>query len=157
MKSIVIETIAKIILVIITISLVVYIMYSAFFSRSEEIYCTETLRQGVFDPKCTKYYSLTRVVKINGSYDSLVGDIAGFILKCYNDYIEKNYSIVICYSIDILNKTKISKKDIINFLKDYTTFDTSILYFSGSLNNDDITYEKQLFIIFNNSKIYLWQ
>ncbi|MGB9674552.1 MAG: hypothetical protein ACP5G1_01210 [Nanopusillaceae archaeon] len=155
--NIAIEQVFYIIIGIISFSVLAYLMYNMFFSKSSGYYCKTLISQGGFSPECSEYYpSAIKIYFENKTKSEIAFDIAGYILNCYNKNVNTDKLLDVCYDLYIAENVNVDVNDIITNLNKYTTFDTKKL----ELNLKYRTYlapRQSIFIIYNNSKIILWQ
>ena len=157
-NDIALDTVFIIIIAIISVFIILDIIYTKFFANSEAYYCKTLISEGGFSPECEKYYpSAINIIFTNQSSDESYSDIAGYIVNCYNNNVNTNRLFNICYDIYIDENFTLDATNIINILEEYSTFNTNNIVFHLKDNQNTIYPYESLFVIYNNSKIILWQ
>jgi len=134
------STIAKIIIALVSFSLLVYLFLIKFPKFAEEIKCKELLKQGIIKKECLKYYS-----EIEEVYAKDAEELAGYIVACYYKALEEGKKEYFCYLVYL--NTTIDKNSIIGNITQYSTLNSS------KVNLLRKSYKGLVLVYFENGKV----
>ncbi len=154
-----IDQIFILIIALFSIATLIYMIYTLFLSKSQNYYCSQLATQKAFSPECKDYYPNTEKIKINSSNkDEILKIITGLIVSCYNKYYGSDLLFSLCYDFYISNSdTIINFNEIKEYVNKYSQFNPDRLDFYSSNNSNEFYPMRSIFIIYNESKIILWQ